>query len=183
MEFITLPQIQLQILAHVGLAMLLGAAIGLERETKDKRAGLRTHMLVAGAAALFVALSDVVVRHFSTGLGGQLLRADPVRVIEAVVTGVSFLGAGTIIRRSAKREVEGLTTAASILFSAAMGVCVALSQRMLACGCDSAGTGHPASYEPCRAATGEMAGTSAAVGYVGMMNGKSRDTRRIADEN
>lgn len=134
MGSITLHEIQFQILAHVGLAMVLGGAIGLEREIKDKPAGLRTHMLVAGAAALFVALSDVVVRHFSTGLGSQLLRSDPVRVIEAVVTGVSFLGAGTIIRRSAKREVEGLTTAASILFSAAMGVCVALSQFMLAVG-------------------------------------------------
>jgi len=183
MGFITVHEIEFQILAHVGLAMVLGAAIGLEREIKDKPAGLRTHMLVAGAAALFVALSDVVVRHFSTGLGGQLLRADPVRVIEAVVTGVSFLGAGTIIRRSAKREVEGLTTAASILFSAAMGVLCSVIAANAGCGCDSAGTGHPAWYEPCRAATGEMAGMSAAVGYVGMMNGKSRDTRRIADEN
>ena len=62
------------------------------------------------------------------------MRSDPVRIIEAVVTGVSFLGAGTIILRRGRRQVEGLTTAASILFTAAVGVCVALSQLVLAVG-------------------------------------------------
>ncbi len=68
------------------------------------------------------------------GLDGGLVRSDPVRIIEAVVTGVSFLGAGTIVLRRGKRQVEGLTTAASILFTAAVGVCVALSQVVLAIG-------------------------------------------------
>jgi putative Mg2+ transporter-C (MgtC) family protein len=122
MKFIGVYQIQFQILAYVALAMLLGAAIGLEREIEDKPAGLRTHMLVAGAAALLVAL------------GSDLVRSDPTRIIQAVITGVSFLGAGTIIRHSATRQVEGLTTAASILFAAAVGVCVALSQLVLATG-------------------------------------------------
>jgi putative Mg2+ transporter-C (MgtC) family protein len=67
-------------------------------------------------------------------LGVELVRSDPVRIIEAVVTGISFLGAGTIILRRGKRQVEGLTTAASILFTAAVGVCVALSQLVLAVG-------------------------------------------------
>ena len=134
MELIGLYQIQLQILAYVGLAMLLGALIGLEREVEDKPAGLRTHMLVAGAAALLVALGHVVVRRFNTRLSSEVLLSDPVRIIEAVITGVSFLGAGTIIRRSALRQVEGLTTAASLLFAAAVGVCVALSQLVLAAG-------------------------------------------------
>jgi len=134
MEFIGLHRIQFQILAYVGLAMLLGAAIGLEREIEDKPAGLRTHMLVAGVAALLVSLGDVMVRHFDAGLGSELVRSDPVRVINAVITGVSFLGAGTIIRRSSTRHVEGLTTAASILFAAAVGICVALSQLVLAVG-------------------------------------------------
>ena len=134
MEFIGLHRIQFQILAYVGLAMLLGATIGLEREIEDKPAGLRTHMLVAGVAALLVSLGDVMVRHFDAGLGSELVRSDPVRVINAVITGVSFLGAGTIIRRSSTRHVEGLTTAASILFAAAVGICVALSQLVLAVG-------------------------------------------------
>lgn len=134
MEFSGFDPIQLHVLVCVGIAMLLGAFIGLEREIEDKPAGLRTHMLVAGAAALFVALGDVVVRRFDIKLGSELVRSDPVRIIQAVVTGVSFLGAGTILRRNAARHVEGLTTAASILFAAAVGVCVALSQLVLAVG-------------------------------------------------
>jgi putative Mg2+ transporter-C (MgtC) family protein len=127
-------QAQLHLLLSIGFAMLLGAVIGLEREVSDKPAGLRTHMLVAGAAALVVALSAVMVRKFSTGPGSQLLRSDPSRIMEAVVTGVSFLGAGTIIRRSAGQQVEGLTTAASLLFTAGIGACAALSQVVLAIG-------------------------------------------------
>jgi putative Mg2+ transporter-C (MgtC) family protein len=134
MNFFSLYQSQLQILAYVGLAMLLGAIIGFEREVEAKPAGLRTHMLVAGAAALFVDLADVVVGRFGTELGVGLVRSDPVRIIEAVVTGISFLGAGTIVLRRGRQQVEGLTTAASILFTAAVGVCVALAQFVLAIG-------------------------------------------------
>jgi putative Mg2+ transporter-C (MgtC) family protein len=125
---------QIQPLAYVALAMLLGAIIGLERELADKPAGLRTHMLVAGAAALLVTLSDLMVYEFSVNLSSQLVRADPIRIIEAVITGVSFLGAGTIIRSRSDGQVEGLTTAASILLAAALGICVALSQLALAIG-------------------------------------------------
>jgi putative Mg2+ transporter-C (MgtC) family protein len=134
MGLIGFYQLQLQILFYVGLAMLLGAAIGLEREIEDKPAGLRTHMLVAGVAALLVALSDIMIEHFNVALGSELVRSDPTRIIQAVITGVSFLGAGTIIRHRSTRQVEGLTTAASILFASAVGVCVALSQLVLAVG-------------------------------------------------
>jgi len=134
MSSIELDLMQLRVLAYVGLAMLLGAAIGFEREIEEKPAGLRTHMLVGGAATLFVALVDVVVGRFGPELGGQLVQSDPVRIIEAVVTGVSFLGAGTIVLHRSERQVEGLTTAASILFTAGIGVCVALSQIVLAVG-------------------------------------------------
>jgi len=126
--------IQIQILGSVALAMALGAAIGLERETKDKPAGLRTHMLVAGAAAFLVALSDVAVQRFNVDLGTGLVRSDPIRIIEAVITGISFLGAGTILRHKGSDHVEGLTTAASLLFVAGLGICVALSQVPLAIG-------------------------------------------------
>jgi putative Mg2+ transporter-C (MgtC) family protein len=126
--------VQIRILASVALAMLLGAVIGLEREAKDKPAGLRTHMLVAGAAALLVALSDVAVKRFNVDLGTGLVRSDPIRIIEAVITGISFLGAGTILRHKGSDHVEGLTTAASLLFVAALGICVALSQGLLAIG-------------------------------------------------
>lgn len=132
MEFFDLEQIQ--ILGLVVLGMLLGAIIGFERESADKPAGLRTHMLVAGAAALLVALGDVVVVHFQVVMENRVIQSDPVRIIEAVITGISFLGAGTIIYRRSENVVEGLTTAASILLAAGVGMSVALLQFTLAVG-------------------------------------------------
>ena len=126
--------VQVRILGSVALAMILGAVIGLEREAKSKPAGLRTHMLVAGAATFLVALSDVAVKRFNVDLGSELVRSDPIRIIQAVITGISFLGAGTILRHKGSDHVEGLTTAASLLFVAAIGFCVALSQVLLAIG-------------------------------------------------
>jgi putative Mg2+ transporter-C (MgtC) family protein len=126
--------IQLQILARVVVAMVLGAAIGLERELADKPAGLRTHMLVAGATALLVALSTLLVQYSDLGLANDLIRSDPIRIIQAVIMGVSFLGAGTIIRRTGNHRVEGLTTAASILFASAVAVAVAVWQFVVAIG-------------------------------------------------
>jgi putative Mg2+ transporter-C (MgtC) family protein len=125
---------QFQILAQVALAVLLGALIGVDREMARKPAGLRTHMLVAGAATVLVALSSIAVEQLGQELGDSLVRTDPIRIIEAVITGVSFLGAGTIIVRRAENQVEGLTTAASLLMAAAIGVCVALTQWILAIG-------------------------------------------------
>jgi putative Mg2+ transporter-C (MgtC) family protein len=133
-DWIKLYQTELGILARVALAMLFGAVIGLEREAKDKPAGLRTHMLMAGAAALLVSLGNVIVRDYSTDLGTRLVETEPLRIIGAVVTGVSFLGAGTILRRDEEHQVEGLTTAASLLVSATVGICVALSKWVLAVG-------------------------------------------------
>ncbi len=127
-------QAQLQVLGEVALAMALGALLGVEREFAHKPAGLRTHMLVAGAAALLVGLVDALLHRFLLPSISPLVRADPVPVITAVVTAVGFLGAGTIIRRSDSDHVEGLTTAASMLFAAAVGVAVALRQFPLAVG-------------------------------------------------
>jgi putative Mg2+ transporter-C (MgtC) family protein len=127
---------QLGILAKVALAMFLGGLIGVERELADKPAGLRTQMLVAGAASLFVGLGPNLV-HLYDGLvrpGSVNVQSDPVRIVEAIITGVSFLGAGTIFRRHASEQVQGLTTAACILMSAAVGICVALQQHVLAIG-------------------------------------------------
>lgn len=109
---------QLLTLLYVALAMILGAAIGFERESADKPAGLRTHMLVTGVAALLVAIGDVVIVHFNLDVTEGVIRTDPIRIIEAIITGVSFLGAGTIIFHRSEEAVEGLTTAASILFAA-----------------------------------------------------------------
>lgn len=122
---------QLAVLASTGYAMLLGGVIGFERELKNRPAGFRTHMLVAGAAALLVGLGDLIATHFSAQYPEQLLRVDPIRLIEAVVTAVGFLGAGAIFRRSGD-SVSGLTTAASLLMVATIGIAAGLHAQFLA---------------------------------------------------
>jgi putative Mg2+ transporter-C (MgtC) family protein len=110
MELTGSSSLQLEILAYVALAMVLGAVLGVDREIAHRPAGLRTHMMVSGAAALLVALGELIVRNFEAEQGHTLIQTDPLRVIEAVITGVSFLGAGTILRRlnSGSRELTGL---------------------------------------------------------------------------
>jgi putative Mg2+ transporter-C (MgtC) family protein len=124
---------QLEILVEVLIAMLLGGLIGFERELAGKSAGLRTHMMMAGSAALLVALGDVLAQHFHAR-SGEMVQTDPIRIVEAVVTGVSFLGAGMIFRRDGNAEVQGLTTATGVLLTAGIGICVALRQIVLAVG-------------------------------------------------
>jgi putative Mg2+ transporter-C (MgtC) family protein len=122
----------LVILGRLVLAVVLGGLIGYERELADKPAGLRTHMLVAAAASLLISLGGVLIETYA---GRAFMQADPVRMIEAIIVGISFLGAGTIFRsRSAEQPVEGLTTAASILFTAVVGIAVALEKYVIAIG-------------------------------------------------
>ncbi len=123
----------IDVLLRVALAMVLGAMIGFERELADKPAGLRTHMLVAGAAALLVGIGGRVIADYAVFDNSQTaIRADPIRIIQSVIIGVSFLGAGTIIRQRASQEVEGLTTAATLLFGAVIGICAGLGESLLA---------------------------------------------------
>lgn len=129
MEFIT----QFEVIGEVALAMLLGGLIGLEREIADKPAGFRTQMLVAGSAALLVGLADALLARFIIETNANV-NADPIRIVEAIVTGISFLGAGTIFRSKSENQVEGITTAASILLCAAIGISVALRQFVIAGG-------------------------------------------------
>ncbi len=125
---------QFGVLGEVALAMALGALLGLERQLAHKSAGLRTHMLVAGSSAMLVGLVDALLHRFLLPAISPLVRADPVPVITAVVMAVGFLGAGTIIRRPDAEHVEGLTTAAAMLFSAAVGSAVGLRLFVLAVG-------------------------------------------------
>jgi putative Mg2+ transporter-C (MgtC) family protein len=125
---------QFSVLIRVAIGMLLGAVLGLEREAKHKPAGLRTHMLMAGAASVLVALGPLMVEHLGSVISTAVLRADPISLIGAVITGVSFLGAGTIIRGASGEEVEGLTTAASLLLAAAIGMSTALDLWIVAVG-------------------------------------------------
>ena len=121
-----------KLLARVALAGGLGALIGLEREISDKPAGLRTHIFVCSASALLMLLGDAVLDNFKEE-GHDSIQADPIRVIQAIVIGISFLGTGTIIHQSGNR-VEGLTTAASIFLTAGIGVAVAVERYVLAAG-------------------------------------------------
>ncbi|MBC54596.1 MAG: magnesium transporter [Gammaproteobacteria bacterium] len=125
---------QLSIVGSVVFAMLLGGLIGYEREARNRPAGLRTHMMVAGAAALLLGIADLMAEHFSDESYQDLLRIDPIRIIEALVTAVAFIGAGTIIQHAREDAVLGLTTAASLLFTAAIGVGVGLQQYVMALG-------------------------------------------------
>ncbi|MEX1232828.1 MAG: MgtC/SapB family protein [Planctomycetaceae bacterium] len=122
---------ELELLKTVGIAGGLGALIGLEREFWDKPAGLRTHIMVCAGAALFVLLGKGVMDSFEEG-GAALIQADPLRVIQAVIIGISFLGTGTILHRDDR--VEGLTTAATIFLTAGIGIAVAVDRLVLATG-------------------------------------------------
>jgi putative Mg2+ transporter-C (MgtC) family protein len=113
--------------AELGLALVLSAAIGLEREIRQKHAGLRTHTLVGVGAALFMLISKY---GFTDVLAPHLAVLDPSRVAAQIVTGVGFLGAGLIfVRRDA---VRGLTTAAGIWVTAAIGSAAGAGLPLLA---------------------------------------------------
>lgn len=125
---------QLAVLATVAYAMALGGVVGWERELKDRPAGFRTHMLIAGAATLLVGLGDLLGHRFADNEYRELLRLDPLRMIEAVVAAVGFLGAGAIFRRTSDSGVSGLTTAASMLMVAVIGIAVGVGGYVLALG-------------------------------------------------
>jgi putative Mg2+ transporter-C (MgtC) family protein len=125
-------QQQLQVIASVAMATVLGALVGTERELADRPAGLRTHAILAAGSCLLVGLGDVLLEHFAANAPSGVLRADPIRIVEAIVTGTAFLGAGTIFRHRGNAQVEGLTTAASLLLVAAIGIAVGLGQLLIA---------------------------------------------------
>jgi len=104
---------------RLGIACILGALLGIERERRDRPAGLRTHMLVSLAAACFTLLSLELVAESAHMTGA--VRADPIRLLEAVIAGVAFLGAGTIIR-GGPSGVKGVTTGASVWLAGGLGV-------------------------------------------------------------
>ena len=111
-----------QITVRLSLAAVLGALLGIERETKGKAAGVRTHMLVAVSCALFVLIPQM----------SGTANADMTRVIQGVIAGVGFLGAGTIIKGRDDENVRGLTTAAGIFMTAAIGIAAGLGREATA---------------------------------------------------
>ena len=108
---------------RLAVATSLGAAVGIERELREREAGIRTHLLVSLGACLFT----IVGAYGFHGFGSNV---DPTRVAAQIVTGIGFLGAGAIIREGI--SVRGLTTAASIWLVAAVGMLVGSGLYLLA---------------------------------------------------
>ncbi|QQR39853.1 MgtC/SapB family protein [Devosia rhizoryzae] len=115
------------ILIRLVIAALLGGIIGFEREINTAEAGLRTHILIAVAAALFTILGFEIFHTIDTGNGSQ---ADPIRAVEAVTAGIAFLGAGAIFRD--RGGVQGLTTGAGMWLAGAVGLATALGHYVIA---------------------------------------------------
>jgi putative Mg2+ transporter-C (MgtC) family protein len=117
-ELFSVPNARVVAIVVVRLvtAALLGGLLGAEREAVGKAAGLRTHMLVALGAALFVIAPDQA----------GLATGDLGRIIQGVAAGIGFIGAGTILKLTDREEIKGLTTAASIWLTAAIGIAAAV---------------------------------------------------------
>ncbi len=107
----------LELILRIFVAALLGGLIGLEREYRDKAAGFRTHFLVALGSALFMVVSAY---GFENALASPEHRLDVSRIAAQVVSGIGFIGAGTIIFQ--KNTIHGLTTAAGVWVTAAIGL-------------------------------------------------------------
>ncbi len=123
-EFSDLPDMAefTRVVLRLLLAALLGGLLGWERERKGKAAGVRTHMLVSMGAALFVLLASQ----------GGMQDAELSRVLQGLIAGIGFLGAGTILKAESEEKVYGLTTAANIWLTAAIGVAAGLGRESTA---------------------------------------------------
>ena len=123
-EFADIPDVAeaTRIVLRLGMAVILGGLLGYERERSGKAAGLRTHMLVALGAAIFVLVP----------LQGGMQVGDISRVLQGVIAGIGFLGAGAIIKLSGEREIRGLTTAAGIWMTAAIGAAAGMGREATA---------------------------------------------------
>ena len=123
-EFSDLPDAAqvTRIALRLVIAAALGGLLGYERERKGKAAGVRTHMLVAMGAALFVLIPQQA--------GASM--ADLTRVVQGLVAGIGFLGAGAIVKADAEQTVHGLTTAAGIWMTAAIGIAAGLGREATA---------------------------------------------------
>lgn len=114
----------------MSVAILCGLILGIEREWKDKPAGLRTIVLITAGSTLFMIVSELLP-HVAEG-PEAVMRVDPGRIAAGVVSGIGFLGAGTIIQ--ARGAIHGLTTAAVIWVAAGVGLCIGIGFPLLAMG-------------------------------------------------
>ena len=112
-----------EFLLPTGMAVLLGGAVGLERQIQGHAAGLRKHMLVSLSAAIFVLACETMTANSA---------AEMTRVVQGIAVGVGFIGAGTILKTRHEHAVSGLTTATTIWLSAVVGTACGLDQYSLA---------------------------------------------------
>ena len=122
-----------EFILRIFVAALLGGLIGLEREYRAKEAGFRTHFLVALGSALFMIVS--AYGFSGVEMDGMTSRWDVSRVAAQVVSGIGFIGAGTIIFRKQENMVSGLTTAAGLWVTAAIGLACGGGMYILATAC------------------------------------------------
>lgn len=122
----------LNIFLRIVVSLVLAGFLGWEREHAGKAAGLRTHILVGVASTLFIVIGEFMAVSFRAY--GDHVRFDAANLIGAIVTGISFLGAGIIVFKRDITEVRGLTTAAGILMTSAIGMLVGLERYVLAVG-------------------------------------------------
>lgn len=120
---------EIEAILRLLIGAVLGAVIGFDRQRKDKDAGIRTHMLVAMGATLFISGPVLLAAGDGAIAGEPTLRVDPTRVIQGVVTGVGFIGAGQIFQ--GRGTVHGLTSAAGMWVTASIGVLVGLGHVVL----------------------------------------------------
>lgn len=123
---------ELYIFLDVFIASVLTMLVGVEREKASKAAGIRTNMIVGGFTCLMVSLIDPLIGMATIEHADQIVKSDPIRVLQAIVVGVSFIGAGTIIKSKEESKVTGLTTAATLLYSIGVGMSVAVKNYLLA---------------------------------------------------
>lgn len=122
----------LQVFARILVALVCGLAVGLERHLKHKPAGMGTYSLVAVSTALFTYLGLEITRTYEAASPEIDTMIDSSRIINAVAVGVSFLGAGTIIKQENEHHVENLGTAAALLVMGGVGIAAALEHYALA---------------------------------------------------
>ncbi|QIA09758.1 MgtC/SapB family protein [Draconibacterium halophilum] len=125
---------QLWILLDLIIAAVLCSVIGGEREKLDKPAGLRTNIIVGSIACFFVSISPGLSNFLIENMEPDHLSMDAIRILQAIVVGVSFIGAGTILKSKDENNVRNLTTASTLLYSAGIGISVALHVYIIAIG-------------------------------------------------
>jgi len=111
---------ELQFLVDIGIALAAGFAIGVERESRGKPAGISTHCLVIGGTAIFTFLSSVIDPNSTSRIAAQ------------IVSGIGFLGAGIILKSERDKKITNLTTAAAIWFAASIGMAIGYEYYFMA---------------------------------------------------